>query len=147
MPFTDSLVELTQYVFDKLTLVKNELEVVDIFYGDQDRIPRSPTLCVEPINLRRELAGATRRTNNIFLIYVLSYHSEVRSPQSNRKDSDKLAEAVATVLHADPTMGTRVAHSYVIETVSGYQVKSNQMFRANRLTLEARNITQLPPSP
>lgn len=147
MALTDSLVELTQFVYDKLTLAKNDLAVTDVFYGDQDRIPRSPVLCVEPFNLRRELTSATRRTTNTFLIYVLSYHSEVRSPQSNRKDSDMLAEAVATVLHADPTMGSLVTHSYVIEMVSGYQVKSNQMFRANRLTLEAINKTQLPPSP
>lgn len=147
MVYSDSIVTLCQYIVDKLTDNAEALGLVDIYYGDQERIATSPAACVEPGPKNRDLQGANRRTENTITIYVIVYHSEIRSPQSNRKDADALAEAIEAVLHLDPTLGGYVRHSYVTNISPGYVNKINGPMRASRLTFEASNITMLPPSP
>ena len=147
MALTDSIEALASYVYDKITASMEDLGVTAVFYGDQDLLPSSPCVCIETDDKVRVLRGATRRTDNTFTIYVLVYHSEVRSPQSNRQDADRLAEAIEAVLHLDPTLGTQVQHSYVTQLASGYVRKGGQLMRSSRLTFEAKNTTQLPPSP
>jgi hypothetical protein len=145
--YTDSLVTVSDAIVAKLEEHLEELGLNDVFFGDQDLIPRSPAVCVEPGDKVRDLQGATRRTENVFTIYLLVYHSEVRSPQSNRRDADSLAEAIETLLHGDATLGGLVRHCYVIKIESGYSRKSNALMRSSRITFEARNMTMLPSSP
>jgi hypothetical protein len=148
MPLTDSLVVVTQVLFDKFTSLRDTLELTDVFYGDQTRIPRSPCLCVESGTKTRELQGAMRRTTNVFQVYLILYHSEVRDSQTNRKEVDVLAEQVEALVHADPTLGGIVTHSYCTSLTPGYVPKaSGTLFKAARITVEATTTTNLPPSP
>ena len=143
MAYSDSIVTLCQYIVDKLVAHSEDLGIVDVLYGDQERIAVSPSVCVEPGPKLRDLQGATRRTENRITIFVIVYHSEVRSTQSNRKDADALAEAVEAVLHLDPTLGGYVRHSYVTSIVPGYVTKANGPMRASRVTFEASNMTRI----
>jgi hypothetical protein len=145
--YTDSLVTVADVLVAKLEASADSLGLTDVFFGDQDLIPRSPAACVEPGDKTRDLQGATRRTENVFTIYILVYHSEVRSPQSNRKDADTLAEAIESLIHSDATLGGLVRHCYVTQVQSGYARKQNALMRSSRITFEARNMTQLPSSP
>lgn len=136
MSLTAKVTDFADYLFTTLNSNKEELGVVDVFYGDQDRIPRTPTICVEPDEVNRVLNGVPRRVSVNLRAFLICYHSEVRSPQSNRRDADLLAEAVEETLHQDATLGGLVIHSFATSVQSGYATKNNAVFRASRITFE-----------
>lgn len=148
---TDSLDAVTQYVVDKLranaAVLKSSSNVVvdaaDIYFGDQDKMPRTPSICVDPGNRRRDLQGVSFRTDNNFTIYILVYHSKVQDNELTRKEAQQISEAVETLLHLDPQLGGLVIHSYCSLNESGYVYRQNTMYRTNRVTFEPYSKTRL----
>jgi hypothetical protein len=130
---------------------KDELGIVDIWYGDQKQIPRTPTLCVVADGKTREIEGAPRRSRNTLKCYLVLYHSKIQDVQRNSEEVDQLAEALETKVHADPTMGGLVIHSLVTSIDAGEITRlvntTTTMFRASRLTVEGLSKTLLPMSP
>jgi hypothetical protein len=120
------------------------LNLEDVFYGDQQRIPRTPAACVESGEKRRALKGAPRMTLVDITTYVIVYHYKLKSVQEIREDNDLLAEAIETLVHSDCKLGGYVIDSMVTSVESGYQMKGNSLFRASRLTIEARSQVLLP---
>lgn len=141
------MLNLTQYLFDKFVEAKDDLGANDVFFGDQDRIPRANTICVEPDEKQQELNGVPRRIAVDVRIYVLVYHNEVRSGQANLADSLSLAEAVEDLVHQDPQLGGLCIHSMVEASKAGYARKQNGLMRATRITLKISSQVQLPQSP
>lgn len=123
-----------------------KLPAGSLFYGDQSKIPITPCVCVESGDKTNELNGAPRRVMRTSTIYVLTYHSSVKSPIVNREEDDQFAESLETILNADAKMGGLVIDSMVTSIEFGYQVRSNTIYRASRLTFEARWQEQLPSS-
>lgn len=115
-----------------------------IFYGDQERIPVSPTVCVETGDKKAGLYGAGRMTELKLTIYFLVYHSEIRAVQSNRRDADILAETIGKLLNSDATMGGLAIHSFVNQISSGYATKQNTTMRASRIEFEVTSQERLP---
>jgi hypothetical protein len=146
MPLTESNVVINQYLTGLLETNKVALTLSDVYYGDQQKIPRTPTACVEPGEKRRELNGMPRRTEVIFENYILIYYNKVGTFEENRVADDLLAEAIETLVHTDAEMGGLTIDSMVTRIESGFQLKSNTLFRAARLTVEARSQVQLPSS-
>jgi hypothetical protein len=146
-PLTDSLVTVSQALFNKFDGQQDTFGLTDVFWGDQLLIPRSPCLCIEPGMKTREIQGMNRRTENVINVFLILYHSEVRSPQSNRKDVDILAEQIETYVHLDATLGGLLTHGYCVRLESGYATKGQQTFRSARIQFEGRTVTNLPPSP
>lgn len=149
MPHTQSIVTITDYIVDKLKDNYEDLGLNqrdDVYYGDQDKLPRSPAICIDTGRKQRQLAGVAvaRRTENTFLIYIIVYHGEVRNSQVNRRDADVLAEQVETLLHQDPTFGGLVIHGFVKEIVSGYSRKANSTYRSARLAWEGQTKLMIP---
>lgn len=141
---TDSLVTVAKYIEAMLTAQQVALNVKDVFFGDQERIPRTPAICVEPGDKKREYNGAPRRTQVDFTVYVIVYHYRIKDTQSIREENDLLSEAIETQIHMDCRLGGYVVNSLVTSVESGYQVKGNSLFRASRLTIGARSQVQLP---
>jgi len=127
----------------------NALGIADggIFYGDQERIPVSPAVCVEPNNKASELYGAGRMTQVKLTLFILVYHSEIRNITTNRLESDQLAEAICTLVNADATFFGMAIHCYVTDVTSGYSTKANTTMRASRITWEATTQERLPNNP
>ena len=154
MTYTTSMPKLTQFLVDKFQANAVALGTEDrnVFYGDQDRLPRYPAICVDPGDKARELNGAPRRTAVEVTIYVLVYHGTYTDVQTNLKKSDELIEALEDLIHADPFFKDtsnlsdpdQVISSLVTRTESGYQVKSNSIVRTTRLTVVATVQEQLP---
>lgn len=140
-------------VCDRLVLLFEDnavdLGIADggIFYGDQERIPVSPAVCVEPDVKKSELYGAGRMTEVNFRIYILVYHSELRNVQSNRRDADILAEDITDLLNADATFFGLAIHCYVSEAQSGYSNKQNTTLRSTRIQFELKSQERLPNNP
>lgn len=143
---TGSLYVLSKWIETQLETNKAALGLQDVFYGDQDRIPRTPAACVEPGEKRRELNGAPRRTMVTFVIYILVYHNPVKTVEAIRNDLTALAELIETLIHSDAQMGDNVIDSLVVQLEDGFLQRSNTLFRASRLTVEARQQVQLPSS-
>ena len=133
-----------QKVFDLLEANKVPLGLADVFYGDQQQIPRTPAACVEPDGKRRILQGVPRRTENTFGLYVLLYISEIsQSVQDNARESIEFAERVEDLLHADPTLDGLLIHSFCVEVEPGYRMRKDTRFRACRIKFEGINKTVL----
>lgn len=141
-----SLPEYVQYGVDLVTGQKVPLRISDVYYGDQTKIPRTPTVCVDAGGKRRELNGAPRRTLVVIEFYVFVYHYKVGSTSTNQKEADQLAEQLETLFHADAQMGGLAIDSLVTSIDSGYAERSRELFRSSRLTIEARQQEQLPSS-
>jgi hypothetical protein len=148
---TDSVDTITQYVIDKLkanvAVLKSTSNVVvgtdDIYYGDQEKFPRTPSICVDPGTRRRDLQGVSYRTDNNFTIYIYVYHAKLQNNQLTRKEAQQISEAIETLLHLDPQLGGLVIHSFCTTNESGYVYRQNTMYRTNRITFEPYSKTRL----
>jgi hypothetical protein len=149
MPLTDRLSVFAGWVFDLLNdeTFKTQESIVNVIYGDVERIGGTPTVCVEPSEKRRDYNGAPRRTSVALECYVIIYYGTIQSSQENRKEVDSIAEDIEARLHADPTCGSLVIDSHVSRLESGVANKGGTFHRATRLVFTARSQVQLPMAP
>ena len=143
---SDDLYVMAKYIQSLIETNKAGLNISDVYYGDQEKIPRVPTACVDTGSKRRELSGAPRRTTVDMETYVLVYTGAVASQTANREQDDQIAEAVEDLIHQDATMGGLVIDSLVSGIEFGYALRNNSLFRTARLTVTARDQVQLPSS-
>lgn len=68
---SDSLYDMGKYLQQLIEGAKGGLNISDVYYGDQEKIPRVPTACVDTGSKQRELNGAPRRTMVDMESYVL----------------------------------------------------------------------------
>lgn len=144
MPLTDKLSVVSQALVTKLRDNQAGLGLNAVYYGDQDKLPTSPIACVEPDTKNNTLKSAQRMILVDFSAYILIYHSGVVSPQVNRSESDEMAEAVETLVHADRTLGDLLIHCMITEVASGYANKAGSLVRASRLTFNGQSQALLP---
>lgn len=146
---TDSLYLVIDHLFTLMDANKgNFVPVVqDVFYGDQKRIPRTPSITVAGSQKTRELAGAPRRTLNTFNVFINVFFCDVRDTEVNHRASDRLAEDVETLIHADITLGGLVINSLVALNEPGFLNRDTSKFRGSRLVIQATSKTSLPMSP
>lgn len=120
----------------------------DIYYGDQDLLPRTPSVCIEPNDKNRSLAGAPNMTDNEFEIYAMIYHNKVQSNATTRQEVDQLAYEIEAWIHKDlqlklGTSTPALIHGFVVSNESGYTFKNNTLYRTARLTYKGKNKTSL----
>jgi hypothetical protein len=121
-----------------------------VFYGDQDRIPGYPAICLEPDMSDYSEPAQTytsRRTNITLGFFIIVYHGEVRDPQFNRRDADVLAKECADLVHSHFSGEGRVIYCWVSNITSGFATKAGTLVRASRLTVSAYTQDQLPLTP
>jgi hypothetical protein len=152
-PYPGSIVTLTELLIDKIA--GNAANFIipfteeDVYYGDQDRIPRTPSVCLEPGDKNRELEGSPNMTKNQFQIYILIYHNKAQDIQLTRKECDQLAYDIEQYIHQDLQLkngGTtpNVIHGFIRANESGYTFKQGTLYRTARLTYYGLNKTSLP---
>lgn len=152
MANTDSVDLVVQYVIDKLKTNYAALTSAvggqvgsadDVYYGDQEKFPRTPSICVDPGTMDRTLQGVSFRTDNNFVIYILVYHAKLQDNQLTRKEAQQVSEAIETLLHQDPQLGGLTIHSFCSRNESGYVYRRDTMYRTNRITFEPYSKTRL----
>jgi hypothetical protein len=141
---TASLVVISDYLFNLLDVNKEDLGLEAVFYGDQEKFPVTPAACIEPDEKPRELKSAQRMTRVEFNVYVLLYYGKIESPQTNRRDSDILAERVEALIHSKRSLDGLVIHGMITSLTSGYVVRDGSLLRASRLTYNAQSQELLP---
>jgi uncharacterized protein YbaA (DUF1428 family) len=133
---------------DAADLLGYEREMV--FYGDQDRIPGYPAICLEPDNTGYSEPSQTylgRKTIIDLSFFILVYHGEVRDPQVNRRDADVLAKKCVDLIHSHHTGEGRVIYCWASSVTSGYATKAGTPVRASRISVSATTQEQLPLTP
>jgi hypothetical protein len=144
MSTTASYVDMAKYLE---TLIRNNainLGIADVYYGDQNQIPRTPSVAIEPGGKIRELNGAPRRTRVTLTNYVIVYHNPMKPMAVIRQEDDERAEAIEALIHANAQLSGLVIDSMVTSIESGYLMRERTMFRSSRLTVEAHSQEMLP---
>jgi hypothetical protein len=146
--YSANMVLIAEAIFDVIDAAKATFTtpVEDVFYGDQDRIRTTPTICVEPSDKTRSLTGAPNMTENQFEVFILVYHNKVQDNQLTRKEVDQLAYEIEFLLHQDLQLGGLLIHGFVDRSESGYVYKSGTLYRTARMTFRGKNKTSLPVS-
>lgn len=147
MPLTDSLVNVADSLIGILDAAKKDLGIKDIWYGDQDRIPRSPAVCIETGEKKRRLKGAPRMTSVELPVYLMVYHGALKAgSEGQRKENDRLAEAIETEIHknANKDLGDTVIHVMCTALEPGFLRKRDAIWQVTRITVEAESQVLLP---
>lgn len=130
----------------RIASVADAAEVIGyppIYYGDQDKLPVTPCICVEPSNRLREYHQVSYRTTNSFSVYLLFYHSRVQDNQVTRAQIQQISEAAETLIHQDPQLAGLVIDGFCSNNESGYVYRQGTMYRTNRVLYEATTKTRL----
>ena len=138
------LYQVADYLENLIETNKVALGILSVHYGEQYRLPETPSLCIEPGTQLNELAGVAlpMRLQREHTVYLLIYHSKLEDPETLRRDVDVLAANVEALVHQDPRMGGLVIHSYVSNMQSSYTRKGGAWVRAANVTVTA--ITKSP---
>jgi hypothetical protein len=141
---TDKTSVVAAAVHSLLEENKVALGLVDVWYGDQDKIPRQPAACVEAGSKGRTLNGAPRRTEVTMEVFVIIYHERVTDSEENQRKSELLSEAVESLLHQNQDLDGLVIHSMVTSNEPGYVVRGGAQVKASRLTFQCTSQKMLP---
>lgn len=147
MSNTDKLTVLAEAIIAKIqtghasivTLTANAdgshptLQAADVYYGDQDKIPRVPSVCVEPSSKNRTLQANQYVMQNEMLVHILLYHS-ADEVQRARKQADELGEAIESLLHSDPQMSGTLVYGFCPTFESGYKYRGTTLYRSVLIT-------------
>ena len=119
------------------------LGIEEVYFGDQERIARHPSVCIEPNLQRNDIAGVATpmRLQRTHTVVILLYHSRFVDTQTQRRDCDALAAEIEELVHNNVTLGGLVIHAYVSSVESGYSRKEG-IIRAAGITVTA--ITKSP---
>lgn len=157
---TDSVLTTSRRIYDLLVTNAAALGLdaggsVNVWYGDQDSVPRTPSICVEPGTKRRVLAGVPDMTLIDIDVHLLLYHSPISEQQDARQDCIAFAEGVERFLHinhlnlANSNGDQIIIHGFVTEMDPGYVYKSGTLHHAVQMVWTGTTKTSLrnPQSP
>jgi hypothetical protein len=118
-----------------------------VSYGDQDKIPAYPWVCVEPNDKERMWPPTpTDQTDVILETYIYVYYAVVtQSDPINRQRADELSEAVEEYFNVwqrrlkDANGNDLVVYGYCIKNESGYVRKETNRVKSARITWRGRS--------
>ncbi|MET0466942.1 MAG: hypothetical protein ABW007_27525 [Chitinophagaceae bacterium] len=125
---------------------KVELDVDDVYYGDQNNLPHAWTIVVQASQKNRALAGVAAPggvTMNEMIVNVYLYCAQTGPEETLRFVVDSKAEQIEEILHEDTTMGGIIIHGFVTDIEHGVVFKPNSQYRAVLLTYRGRTKTYL----
>jgi hypothetical protein len=146
--------EAARRIYEILDANKVALLTADgmLCYGDQNRVPVTPTVCVESGPTVRALTGALHRTENSLTCYILLYWAKVQDNQTDKLEAEQCAEGIARYLDTLPSLelngdGGVVIHGYITDIDPGYSIKGTgqqrNLYQAVRLTWTGKTKTML----
>lgn len=148
--YSGDLTVITQALFTKIDDNKStfRIPVQGVYYGDQDRLPVTPAVCLEPGTKQRTLVGQPNMTQNDFEVFILVYHDMIQSTALSRLQADQIAYDIEKLIHQDLQLtnggAPNLIHGFVAAHESGYTYKVRTLYRAARLTYRGHNKTSLP---
>lgn len=161
---TDSILTTAERLYDLAVANAASLGLADgappgdtnVWFGDQDLLPRTPALCVEPGTKHRDLAGFPDMTRGTIDVHMLLYHSRPGGEQQqSRRDCIRFAENVERYFHVNHlnllnSAGDQIIiHGFFTDIDPGYVYKTGTLYNAVRMTWTGTTKTSLrnPQSP
>jgi hypothetical protein len=125
--------------------------IMDVYYGDQNKIPRAPAICIEPGAKGREWPPKPNlMTQNDFEIHFLIYHARLdQSIQDAKYQADLLGELVEEYINIQHTRlqdadgNDLIIHGHVVGNDPGYINRGASQWHATHLTWRGISKTQL----
>lgn len=121
-----------------------------VYYGDQQRIPEVPSICVEPSAKSRSWPPKPNlMTDNTLEVDILVYHSNADKLSEDVKyETDRLGETVEEFINTFVTLpdaegSPLVIHGMVVIHEPGYFRRENSLFHGSRLLWRGITKTQL----
>ena len=145
MPLTKDPSVVIQALVDLLRTNWETIETpseTDIYYGDQNRYPRFPSLSVVNIGTDRPLYQTGLQMQVEFQAYVLVYHAIIGSESDLKKKCDERSEIVVGVIESDRKLGGLVVHGHVTRMEPGVASRGD-LLTATRLTWEGQSRAQV----
>ena len=142
----------TKNLSEIITAVKNVYEAAQynlglksVFVGDQELVPNTPCLCIEPQGVDRESTGLSFQTTNHFSLYLILYHGIIQDSQKNIQECLEFAELVSDELHKDvnKNLGGLLIHGYVTSSKAGIAPRNKNWWYATRMTYQGVSKTLL----
>lgn len=156
---TDSILTVSDRLYTVLDAAKASLSYVgaartvtlqDVWFGDDETLPRTPCLVVEPGIKRTPLAGVPSQVENTLDVELLVYHATLDVARSvARREVVGLAEVISTWLHNNhlnlqDSNGDRIViHGWVTNTEPGYAYKGGTLYNAVQMTWTGITKTRL----
>ena len=124
-----------------LNVNKELFGIKSVWFGDQQILPDTPCVCVEPGVKRRGLEGVPDMTRMEIDTVFYVYHSMVGENQQQAKDdSIRFAEDIEEYLHVNHLKlfavdGTQLTiHGYCTDFDPGYAYRPRTLYNAVRMT-------------
>jgi hypothetical protein len=123
-----------------------------VSYGDQQKIPAVPWVCVEPNDKDRpwDTITPTDMTEVVLEIYLLCYFATVdKGTQPSRETADQFGETVEEYFNVNHRQmrnadgNDLVIYSFCVKNESGYTQRQNNLYRSNRITWRGRSKLRL----
>lgn len=119
--------------------------LAECYYGDQVKIPKTPTLCIDPAQTVRNVNSTGEASENDFSFNIILYSAGLGDVQGIQRDMDELAELIMDDLNSLGTLGDLIIFGYAVAIDFHYVVKNNRLMRANRIVWTAKTKTRLVP--
>lgn len=142
---TDKLSPVVEAIYDLSLTNREVLGLEDVWFGDQELIPRFPALAIEPGVLTKSLygGGLNGKTENKFTVYGILYLQRVSDVQETKKEVTKQAEDIMDLWTSDSTLGGLLTFSFVSAIEPGYSMRKQSLLRAARIVWEGTNVTPI----
>lgn len=112
------------------------LNLKEVYYGDQDRIPFTPCATVEASPTDIQNPQVNFYLEHRFNISIMVYFAQVVDQSQLKKDSDLFAEQVRDTIHQNKTLNGIIIHGNVTRMEPGVARRAGAKLRATRLTWE-----------
>ena len=136
---TEALCELMRDNWSQLGLTGRE----DVYYGDQPRYPRTPSIAVDSGPTTKSLNQIGMHAEETYLRYILIFHSPIQSLQMTEQEIDQHAETVADLLEQNRSLGGLVIHSHVTAIEPGLTERGGTLLKTTRLTWTGISKTRI----
>lgn len=127
---TQALVDLLRDHWEEIPCERPD----DIYYGDQSKYARYPSIGVESGDQDRELnqTGLQERIN--FAMYILVVYGPIKGLEERRAEIDEITERCVGILHTDRRLGGLVIHGSVAAVEPGFVVRGGALQTVHRIT-------------
>jgi hypothetical protein len=127
--------EVVTDIKNLLDTAASTLTLQEVYEGDQQMLPKTPSVCVYAGNTERDYVGAPRYIGVVITVYIVVYHCVLTSNSVTEREANELAESIVTVVDSDETLNGKALDVLVTNIEPGEANKNNTWYRSSRLTV------------
>lgn len=119
-------------------------DLLDVFYGHENIIARSPAATVSTDQMVRQLYATGEMTQNEIAVEIQVHYSEAGRSEMDTRSCELLAVSLIPLLEADRTLGGLVIHGFVSSITPVGRVRNgSKLLKSGQLTYTAKSRTRI----